>query len=105
MSASLPEADALLAALERQMRGRLAPDAALVGIYTGGVWLAERLHAALGLAEPLGTIAVTLHRDDFRRTACTARRRRDARSRSPSRAATWCWSTTCCTPGARCARR
>jgi pyrimidine operon attenuation protein/uracil phosphoribosyltransferase len=49
------------------MRGRLAPDAALVGIYTGGVWVAERLHQALGLAPPLGTLAVTLHRDDFSR--------------------------------------
>jgi pyrimidine operon attenuation protein / uracil phosphoribosyltransferase len=49
------------------MRGHLADDAALVGIYTGGVWVAERLHRALGLAPPLGTLAVTLHRDDFRR--------------------------------------
>jgi pyrimidine operon attenuation protein/uracil phosphoribosyltransferase len=53
--------------LAAQMRGRLAPDAALVGIYTGGVWVAERLRHALGLAPPLGTLAVTLHRDDFSR--------------------------------------
>lgn len=67
MSASPPDAEALLAALAAQMRGRLAPDAALVGIYTGGVWVAERLHRALGLAPALGTLAVTLHRDDFGR--------------------------------------
>jgi pyrimidine operon attenuation protein/uracil phosphoribosyltransferase len=49
------------------MRGKISADAALVGIYTGGVWVAERLHRALGLAPALGTLAVTLHRDDFGR--------------------------------------
>ena len=49
------------------MRGRIAPDAGMVGIYTGGAWIAERLHRALGLATPLGLLAVTLHRDDFKR--------------------------------------
>src|SRR5204862_5831791 len=39
----------------------------LVGIYTGGAWVAERLHRALGLKVPLGLLAVTLHRDDFGR--------------------------------------
>jgi len=67
MSASLPDPERLVAELAAQMRGRLAPDAALVGIYTGGVWVAERLHRVLGLAPALGTLAVTLHRDDFGR--------------------------------------
>jgi len=67
MNASLPEADRLIDALARQMRERIPKDAALVGIYTGGVWVAERLHAALGIAQPLGVLAVTLHRDDFGR--------------------------------------
>ena len=49
------------------MRGRIAPDAGMVGIFTGGAWIAERLHRALGLATPLGVLAVTLHRDDFGR--------------------------------------
>jgi pyrimidine operon attenuation protein / uracil phosphoribosyltransferase len=39
----------------------------MIGIYTGGAWVAERLHRALGLATPLGFLAVTLHRDDFGR--------------------------------------
>ena len=67
MSASPPDAQALLATLAASMRGKLSPDAVLVGIYTGGVWVAEHLHAALGIAPPLGTLAVTLHRDDFGR--------------------------------------
>lgn len=51
--------------LAERMRAALAPDAGLVGIYTGGAWVAERLHRHLGLATPLGVLAVTLHRDDF----------------------------------------
>jgi len=53
--------------MARQMRGRLAPDAALVGIYTGGAWVAERLNRLLLPGKPLGLLAVTLHRDDFGR--------------------------------------
>jgi len=49
------------------MRDRVAKDAGLVGIFTGGAWVAERLHRTLGLAAPLGLLAVTLHRDDFGR--------------------------------------
>ena len=45
----LPDAEALLAALIDQMRPVVTPETALVGIHTGGVWLAERLHASLGL--------------------------------------------------------
>ena len=67
MNALPPDPELLVGELAAQMRGKLAPDAALVGIYTGGVWVAERLHRALGLAPPLGTLAVTLHRDDFNR--------------------------------------
>ena len=43
----------------------LAPDTAIVGIHTGGVWVAQRLHAKLGGKHLLGSLAVTLHRDDF----------------------------------------
>jgi pyrimidine operon attenuation protein/uracil phosphoribosyltransferase len=65
MSSSLPDPESLVQALAAQMRGKLAPDAALVGIYSGGPWVAERLYAALGITIPVGTLAVTLHRDDF----------------------------------------
>ncbi len=62
---SLPDPEGLVRSMAEQMRGKVAPDAALIGIYTGGAWIAERLHRALGLASPLGFLAVTLHRDDF----------------------------------------
>jgi pyrimidine operon attenuation protein/uracil phosphoribosyltransferase len=67
MNPKLPDPEELVQALAAQMRGRLSADAGLVGIYTGGAWVAERLHRALGLAVPLGVLAVTLHRDDFGR--------------------------------------
>jgi len=62
---TLPEAETLLAQLIAQMRPFAGPDLALVGIHTGGVWLAERLHAALGLTIPLGSIDVSFYRDDY----------------------------------------
>ena len=64
---SLPDPETLVRSMAEQMRGKIAPDAALIGIYTGGAWIAERLHRALGLTAPLGFLAVTLHRDDFGR--------------------------------------
>ncbi len=37
----------------------------LVGIRTGGVWIAERLHAELKLTAAPGTLDVSFYRDDF----------------------------------------
>jgi pyrimidine operon attenuation protein / uracil phosphoribosyltransferase len=67
MNASLPDPEALVRTLAERMRGAIDKDAGIVGIYTGGAWVAERLHRALGIAAPLGMLAVTLHRDDFGR--------------------------------------
>jgi pyrimidine operon attenuation protein/uracil phosphoribosyltransferase len=61
----LPDAESLFDSLIEQMRPQLRPDTALVGIRTGGAWLAERLHAALGLSGPIGAIDVSFYRDDF----------------------------------------
>ena len=62
---ALPDAEQLLKALTDQMRAEAGPDTGLIGIYTGGVWLAERLHQALGLEVPLGTLDVSFYRDDY----------------------------------------
>ena len=67
MNAPLPDPERLLEGLAAQMQPALSPEAALVGIYTGGAWVAERLHRALKVKTPLGLLAVTLHRDDFGR--------------------------------------
>lgn len=37
----------------------------MVGIHTGGVWVAERLHGELDLTEPLGKLNIAFYRDDF----------------------------------------
>ena len=63
-----PDAEALYARLRELVRDRLAAQAqvpTLVGVYSGGAWLAERLHADLRLPTPLGVVSSTLHRDDF----------------------------------------
>ncbi len=64
----LPDAERLCAALADSLRPGLHPETALVGIHTGGVWVAERLHAALGLKTPLGSLDVSFYRDDFSRS-------------------------------------
>ncbi|HVF35311.1 MAG TPA: bifunctional pyr operon transcriptional regulator/uracil phosphoribosyltransferase PyrR [Candidatus Saccharimonadia bacterium] len=65
----LPEVEVLLDALAQRLSARLErariDDPCVVGVQTGGVWLAQRLHAMLGLATPLGTLDISFHRDDF----------------------------------------
>jgi len=63
--------DRLLNQMIERLRARLdergLTDPAMIGIHTGGVWLAERLHRALALRDPLGTLGITFYRDDFTR--------------------------------------
>jgi pyrimidine operon attenuation protein/uracil phosphoribosyltransferase len=40
---------------------------AMVGIHTGGVWIAEHLHRQLGIEKPLGSLDISFYRDDFTR--------------------------------------
>jgi len=47
------------------MRGAVAINAALVGIYSGGAWLAERLAQMLPGEHPVGYIDVSFYRDDY----------------------------------------
>jgi len=63
--AELPDAEAALQALADKMRGAVAYDAALVGIYSGGAWLAERLAGILPGDHPVGFIDVSFYRDDY----------------------------------------
>ena len=68
-AASELDAEALYAGLREGVRALLRgnDDASLVGIWSGGAWLAERLHADLGLGGEPGVISSALHRDDFAR--------------------------------------
>lgn len=65
--AALPDAEALCTQLAAALRERIGPASAMVGIHTGGAWVAERLHAALGLKEPLGLLDIAFYRDDYDR--------------------------------------
>ena len=61
------DAEALYAVLARQVKDALASveNVALVGIYSGGAWLADRLAAELQLDGRQGTIDVSFYRDDY----------------------------------------
>jgi len=61
----LPDAEAALAKLVQRMEGVVAPNAAFVGIYSGGAWIAERLSQRLPDAHPVGFIDVSYYRDDY----------------------------------------
>ena len=72
MSALHLDAEALYADLLAGARGLLQPSTALVGIWSGGAWLAERLQRDLGLPGEHGVISSALHRDDFGSRGLTA---------------------------------
>ena len=72
MSRSDLDAESLYTGLLAGVRRLLKADAALVGIWSGGAWLAERLQRDCGLAGEPGVISSALHRDDFSRRGLTA---------------------------------
>ncbi|MBA4177778.1 MAG: bifunctional pyr operon transcriptional regulator/uracil phosphoribosyltransferase PyrR [Leptothrix sp. (in: Bacteria)] len=62
------DAEALYQDLRQGVQALLEPDAVLVGIWSGGAWLAERLQRDLALPggdKGYGVLSSTLHRDDF----------------------------------------
>lgn len=66
------DAEALYRDLVGGVRGLLRPGAALVGIWSGGAWLAERLQQDLKLDGEPGVISSALHRDDFDKRGMSA---------------------------------
>jgi pyrimidine operon attenuation protein / uracil phosphoribosyltransferase len=62
---TLPEAEKLCLELVRELKPRIGPKSAMVGLYTGGVWLAERLHKELNIEKPLGLMDIAFYRDDY----------------------------------------
>jgi len=61
----LPEAEKLCAQLVTELKPHIGPKTAMVGLYTGGAWLAERLHKDLALKTPLGLMDIAFYRDDY----------------------------------------
>lgn len=65
--------DELEAGLRRKLSERGIERPALVGIRTGGVWLADLLSKRLGLDEPYGELDISFYRDDFSRIGLNPR--------------------------------
>lgn len=55
----------LAARLREEVVGR---DIRLVGVHTGGVWLAQRLKADLNVPHEVGILDISFYRDDFSRS-------------------------------------
>ena len=62
---TLPEAEKLCAQLVKELAPKVGPKTAMVGLYTGGAWLAERLHETLDIKSPLGLMDIAFYRDDY----------------------------------------
>jgi len=65
MTNLLLDAEALYGELRAGVSRLMKPNTVLVGIWSGGAWLAERLNADLKTGKAVGVISSTLHRDDF----------------------------------------
>ena len=65
------DVDQLLQKLHDQTRQLLAnlniEQPLIVGIHTGGIWVAERLHQSLGISTQMGILDISFYRDDFSR--------------------------------------
>jgi pyrimidine operon attenuation protein/uracil phosphoribosyltransferase len=72
MSSLNLDAEALYADLLAGVRGLMQPDSVLVGVWSGGAWLAERLQRDLNRPGEHGVISSALHRDDFGSRGLTA---------------------------------
>jgi pyrimidine operon attenuation protein/uracil phosphoribosyltransferase len=59
--------DAMTESLQTLIRDRGIEHPRMVGIHTGGVWIARELHKRLGLEDRLGELDISFYRDDFSR--------------------------------------
>lgn len=72
MSTLVLDAEALYRELLRGVPLISQPDTRLVGITSGGAWLAERLQRDLKFPGQAGTISSAMHRDDFAQRGLSA---------------------------------
>lgn len=63
------EIPALLSKLETELKTlislRKLENPLMIGIHSGGAWVAEHLHQRLNIQEPLGVMDISFYRDDF----------------------------------------
>lgn len=56
----------LIDSMAQSLRGHDAiNDSLIIGIHTGGAWVAEQLRIALGSTHPIGMLDISFYRDDF----------------------------------------
>lgn len=67
----LPDTRSLLKKITLETRAFLDKhdirDPHMVGIHTGGIWVAQALHQALSLKQELGSLDISFYRDDYTR--------------------------------------
>ncbi len=59
--------DTMAEQLLAQMEAKSIQQPLMIGIHTGGSWIAERLHQRMALSKPLGEIDISFYRDDYTR--------------------------------------
>ena len=59
--------DTLSSELRNLLKSRNIEEAMMIGIHSGGLWVAEKLHKNLEIKSPLGALNITFYRDDFTR--------------------------------------
>lgn len=57
--------DSLEAEIRQQILARKLENPLMIGIHSGGAWIAGQLHRRLAIQEPLGLLDITFYRDDF----------------------------------------
>ncbi|MBC6414415.1 MAG: bifunctional pyr operon transcriptional regulator/uracil phosphoribosyltransferase PyrR [Chromatiales bacterium] len=55
--------------LQQLIEKRCLSEPIILGIRSGGVWVAERLHQLLKIKEPMGLLDINFYRDDFSRVS------------------------------------
>jgi pyrimidine operon attenuation protein / uracil phosphoribosyltransferase len=61
----LPDAGQLCEQLVAELKPLVGAKTAMVGLYTGGAWLAEQLHKQLAIKHALGLMDIAFYRDDY----------------------------------------
>lgn len=57
--------DIMAGKLWSELQDRDIKNPLMIGIRTGGIWIARRLHQELGINEPLGSLDISFYRDDY----------------------------------------
>lgn len=57
--------DKLEASLAKTIKARKFENPLMIGIHSGGVWIAKEMHQRLNISEPLGQLDISFYRDDY----------------------------------------